>query len=263
MRLLRCSFAFILGIGGCVLDEVPVVPDDGAVVGDKCKEDEDCQSGVCATQTETCVDCEGDAHCTTPEAARCEDNTCVPCDANPECDSVSGRPVCSDGDCVECTPEVEEAECGDNSCNPMTFSCSDIERNTRETCEPCVSDHDCVDNHLCIELVFGDDEASGTYCMQTDDMPCQDPYSTPLTDVTSVMGQGPFDFCGINTAVASCEAVLALFNNESCPCEGFGARCERVGSTDNKCTYSCTSPAECLPGGPGRPCDKGYCGSSD
>jgi hypothetical protein len=198
-RDMRC-LAFFLGVltlaGGCVLEDKPVIPEDGGVEAGMCglcdfetpicnedtlecvqctPENDDLCIGstpICDPKEFICVGCLADADCTAVDAAKCDLGTkmCEPCDSAAQCNDVDGLPgennACrADGVCVECTPETEAATCPvDKSCNPRTFECTGKEPGSLETCEDCVSDSECgadgvpSEQHRCVPMFYPADE---------------------------------------------------------------------------------------------------------
>lgn len=262
ITVLGLALGFVLSLTGCVLDEVVITPADGGAINASCIEDADCQSGLCAASTKRCVECKESIHCPLPEAARCASNQCVPCVSGIACSHLSGTPACNEGACVECTPGTEEGSCGGTSCNPETFECTETPLRSRDTCQACITDSECETGDWCVALVYGDD-TGGNYCLTKVPPPpdeCEPPYSELLADAPTVSGAGPFDFCSFDPSVTSCEAILGLKNDADCPCEGFGALCRTVGSRPNKCTYACSTAAECFESGPNECIDDEFCG---
>ena len=220
----------------------------------------------CSAQQE-CVQCRGGTaalDCTSASASRCSGGACVACESNAHCNHVPGKPHCRDGTCVECTPVTEATDCGDESCDPATRTCSGITRASRRVCEPCVSDSDCTQingTFRCIPM-FYQGTPKGGYCMRAAPG-CARPYLVPITS-TSLSGAASATYCGIDQSSVSCEAVNALRSSQTCPsgnaseCPGPGALCETVGAFDDRCTYTCGIADHCPIG---VSCGAGYCGS--
>lgn len=220
--------------------------------------------------TQECVECRGDTaslDCPSATASRCSRGACVGCTSNAHCNHVPGRPHCSSGTCVECSPATEATDCGSESCNPATRACSGIERNSRGVCQQCVSDSDCTQvggTFRCIPMNY-QGAPRGGYCMRA--MPgCMRPYGVVIT-AASLSGAASTTYCGIDQSEVSCEAVNALRASIQCPggsaseCMAEGAMCETVGLGNNRCTYSCSAPDECPASGSSATCGAGYCGS--
>ncbi|MCS6760430.1 MAG: hypothetical protein MO852_17005, partial [Candidatus Devosia euplotis] len=72
---------------------------------------------VCRAGGNVCVECNVDADCTDPSAARCDagTNSCVPCNDDDQCSGITGTEACAEGTCVECTA-TNRAACGDDIC---------------------------------------------------------------------------------------------------------------------------------------------------
>lgn len=220
-----------------------------------------------------CVQCRAgtsNLDCTEPTASRCVGDSCAACMMDSHCAHISGRPRCFGGVCRECSPATENADCGGESCNPATRTCSGITRFSRGVCEQCVSDNDCIqsggaNSFRCIPMNYQGTPRGG-YCMRTVSSGCDRPFLTTITAV-SLSNAPSTTYCGIDQSVVSCEAVNALRSSTVCPsgtpseCMGLGSLCNSVGAALNRCTYACSSPDECLPTGPAATCGAGYCGS--
>ena len=277
--------------GGCPADQ-PICTDELECVQCTADADDYCNDRdlICNTATNECVDCLSSNDCTTPEAAVCNTTTgeCEPCTMDAECNDKDGFPqspnVCDDRVCVDCTPETEAMTCADNkSCNPSTRECTDTDVGSLEVCEACVADSECGANgdpgatYRCVEMFYQGtrhpNENMG-FCLKTTEGNCEQPYaiSDPFQDRPSLSGPPLDDYCGINEALATCEAVRALELNLRCDggtkeeCPQPSGLCEQVGTLLNRCTYPCNDVTECKdPPAPGSTCDSGpdsvdYCG---
>jgi len=196
-------------------------------------------------------------------------------------DQIAGNGSSTEEVGLECTPATETSECGGNSCDPNTMQCSAFVRDSRLTCESCVSDSDCKDSdHRCVEMRYMSSpfpDANTGFCLEiakpvsegaTSGYDCAPPYVTVLTDRRSLSGGELGSYCGIEESLTTCPAVNAY--REAWPCAGrgdvacpTGGFCEWV-RTDTDgwrelCTYACDDASEC--DGPGQEtCGKGYCG---
>jgi hypothetical protein len=297
MRWVAFFLLFLTLATGCVLEDKPVIPEDGGVEAGMC--------GVCPLDTPICnddfecVECDTSSDCSDPDAARCnpERSECEACQGEPDCTGIDGLPRCEAGTCVECTSGTEEADCNGNSCDPATFMCTGTTVGSLETCEECVADSECgkdgsaSEEHRCVEMfcpvdvemfcLVGErfpDEETG-FCLKVfAPGGCERPYAIRISDRESLSGDPLESYCGINETLATCPAVRDLDRLESCPggedieCSTSG-RCRDVGGLPDRCTYRCEdemSNVECVadspPGRPGSNCGSSgsggdrYCG---
>ena len=101
----------------------------------------------------------------------------------------------------------------------------------------------------------------GGYCLRA--VPgCEQPYSVATPVRTTLSGVGGMTFCGINEALATCEAVRALLENQMCPSGADsecpeGGLCRTVGVLLNRCTYQCGIAAQCPSDAPANTCGDG------
>jgi hypothetical protein len=108
----------------------------------------------------------------------------------------------------------------------------------------------------------------GGYCLKLVSTGCEAPYKIPTPSRASLSGAAAAKYCGINEAVTTCEAVLALTKSATCTlddeCGAAGlddGRCETVGVDANHCTYSCSSDVTCPSDFPcGTTSGNKYCG---
>lgn len=241
-----------LGDGDCT-DEVCLIDDadssNNECVG--CVDSDDCSgdTGTCDMGSNECVGCLMDSDCTEPAMAKCDTgtNSCVECDSSTQCEG-TGENECVAGACVECTEDSAEDDCGDFSCNPATNECTTTNRDSIEQCQACVSDSECVADHYCVAMTFmGADQ--GAYCLKDVPSGCDQPFAIPLTGRSSVSGRAG-DYCGIPESLTTCEAVVALNSNATCPggedseCPD-GGLCRQVSTLSNRCTYACLSASQC------------------
>lgn len=212
----------------------------------------------CDRDTEACVECTANEHCTSAGASFCnDDNVCVPCSEATHCEHVRGEgdvslDVCNAGTCVECTEATEAADCGGLACDGLTGRCTTTVRN-RDTCAECDSDTQCRLPMRCIPMNYAGAPTGRSYCMRPVSEGCDVPYSVPLDDRPSASGRPADDYCGINETNVTCEAVLAYgqmcgAGGDADDCNGAGAsRCGTLsGTLMNRCTYACTSPIQCV-----------------
>ena len=217
---------------------------------------------LCDTDAGTCVGCLRDADCDDPTAARCEAGACTGCDASLQCAGITGTEVCDTdaATCVQCTTDEADA-CGGDPCT-TAGTCSAYGA-AQEACEPCDTDANCADpGHYCVPMRYMGTDRPGGYCLRA--VPgCEQPYSVATPVRTTLSGVGGMTFCGINEALATCEAVRALLENQMCPSGADsecpeGGLCRTVGVLTNRCTYQCGFATDCLPSpSPGSTCGDG------
>lgn len=226
-----------------------------------------------------CAECTTDADCTDPAKAKCDGDTCVPCDASPQCAGIAGTEVCDvdAGACVQCQLGEEgacDADAG-QTCNLLTKECVGVGPESVSNCRTCTNDAQCAPGHKCIAMEFPVGTHHGYYCLSEVPLApdeCPAPFTAPLTEM-SLSGHAAATYCGINEDLATCEAVLALDNNWRCAgvdgkcCSGSqplmagmcdprapeidvpGAICRDLGTPTptalNRCTYACAGAIEC------------------
>jgi len=282
--------AFFLAVltlaAGCVLEDKPIIPDDGGVEAGPCgicefetpvcnvdslqcvectDEDEGFCAGkplVCKTDTFECVECNTSSDCNDADAARCntELNECDACQSDGDCTGIAGLPRCGEGVCVACTPSTEADDCADLA--------------SRETCQTCVSDSECKEaGNRCVAMTYQGDpypDALTGFCLKTTEGGCERPFAITLADRTSLSGPPAASYCGINETLATCPAVKALLDDVQCTggmvseCPQPTGLCEQVGDLENRCTYPCSDVVECKdPPVPGSTCGSSGSGSDD
>lgn len=304
---MRCAASFLLLLTlatGCVLEDKPLdagpdaSPDSGecggcfdptpvCVEGVGCvpctaDEDEYCTDRmlVCKTDEMECVDCLQSSDCNNPSLARCNTdmNECEKCQTDTDCDGIEGLSVCDAGECVQCTPAREGDKCGDKSCDPATRTCTTTVVGSQDVCETCVADSECGDEGApstslrCVEMEYQGDPFPGDgtgFCLKIfSPGGCEQPYAIRITDRESLSGDPLQSYCGINELLATCPAVRALTQNETCPggedgeCPASGL-CKDVGGLPNRCTYLCGLPAQCPADPPANTCGSSGSGGND
>jgi len=295
--------AFFLAVltlaAGCVLEDKPIIPDDGGIEAGPCgvcafetpvcnvddlqcvectAEDDGFCAGkplVCKTDTFECVECIASSDCNDADAARCDTdlNECDACQGDGDCTGIAGLLRCGEGVCVECTPDTETDDCGGKSCDPATFACTATVLASRETCQTCVSDSECKEaGNRCVAMTYQGapypDMQTG-FCLKTTEGGCERPFAITLADRASLSGPPTASYCGINETLATCPAVKALLDDVQCTggmaseCPQPSGLCEQVGDLQNRCTYPCDVAQQCLPiGNPDNPNPGSTCGSS-
>ena len=101
-------------------------------------------------------------------------------------------------------------------------------------------------------MTFGDNAMPhGSFCLKAASTGCAQPYRV-LIDSPSVSGAASEEYCGINQANTTCEAIdsprsdtMCSFDDD-CGAQGLDdGRCELVGGALG-CTISCTADSRCL-----------------
>jgi hypothetical protein len=218
---------------------------------------------VCNTTTSACVGCLGNTDCKDATASLCNTSTnaCSPCTVDADCGAISGKGVCSAGTCVQCTVDKETA-CGANSCNPSTKTCTATARGTRDYCQTCLADSECIGGNLatptarCVPMTYGAaSEAHGAYCLQVATVVnCTSPFKVNI--VAKSLSGTDGTYCGINQAATTCEAVNDLIASKACTqadstteCGGGkGGLCKNFSLTttpDLRCTIPCSLTSDC------------------
>ena len=224
-----------------------------------------------------CVECTDAQKCSSAAASACSaSGTCEPCQSAADCSHLSGLNQCAAGVCVECTPATEASDCGLTACNPASNTCTLIERNTQQSCKPCVSDSECITDHRCLPMTFGSGMAkvdrAGGYCLKLVSAGCVQPYSTGSGERVSLSGETVTNACSVNETFTTCEAVLDYLDGKDCTsssdcgaAELADARCETVGVLAQECTYTCSgSSSQCEAsqscGNTSKPAEDPWCG---
>src|SRR5690606_8771874 len=164
----------------------------------------------------------------------CLDGSCTSCSTSADCSDRPNASVCHEdsGACVQCTKD-DESPCGDYSCDPVALSCTETKRGKTGTCRPCLADSECEPDHRCIELKF-QGEPHGWYCMPLAPMDgcliaSPAPWKVVLSDRASRSSAASANYCGLNEALTTCEAILAArmgqgpgcTSDEACPTGGI------------------------------------------
>lgn len=243
--------------------------DDSCV---ECLGEADCTGSEkkCDTEARECAECLGSEHCTNPAAAKCAGGACVECEANVDCGHIEGKGVCDSGTCVECTV-ADETACQGKSCSPTTKACTTTSAGSRDLCEPCIADSECIGGNQadpdarCVAMEFQGTARPGGFCLKRVAKTCARPFQTPTTGV-SLSGAASEQYCGIDEDSTRCEAVLDLLasmacadgmdiscgclrdQNGECTNTGAGGVCRTVGVNANQCTYACGVTNDCPTG---------------
>lgn len=103
---------------------------------------------------------------------------------------------------------------------------------------------ECLPDLLCVPTFF-EGEPDGTHCLKPLVEPsdsCESPFVIETEPRHSVLGEGPYRFCGINEPIVSCDAVtsrLRLYCDFPCLAD---SRCEPI---KGECLYRCDNSDEC------------------
>src|SRR5207248_2626631 len=111
-----------------------------------------------------------------------------PCSADTDCDLITGKSVCDQGVCVQCTI-TRESLCNGKSCNPATKACTSTTLASLYACENCVADSECMPTmgYRCVPMVFQGTARPNGYCLKQ--FPeCAAPYSSPTSSRVSLSG---------------------------------------------------------------------------
>ena len=240
-----------------------------------CLDSDDCAdpNAVCDTATTHCVQCLTASDCKDPKAARCDAMACAQCETNQDCAHIAGKPVCDTtaGQCVQCTTDDDAAACGGKSCNPATKTCTTTAVETKDLCEPCLADSECIGGSQpdpdarCVPMTYDGTPRAGGFCLRRLSKTCERPFAIPTTQA-SLSGATSEDYCGINEQTTRCEAVLDLLRGRSCPTAmdtqcgclrdpdnncvttGEAGLCRTVVAFANQCTYRCGADTQCPDG---------------
>lgn len=241
----------------------------------ECAKNADCKDAAkpfCDATAQQCVACLKQADCSSPTTSACNAGVCTACTKDDECSAITGRGVCDAGTCVQCTV-VKESACTGNSCNPATKQCTQTPAGSRDLCEACVADSECMGGNKadpdtrCVVMKFMGVPRAGGFCLRRKSKGCSRPYSV-VNSGASLSGNATEDYCGIGQDTTTCEAMLDLTtngalcldsNDSSCGCTrdkdgkctspGQGGLCRNmVGTQDNRCTYACGVPEQCPSG---------------
>lgn len=142
----------------------------GGACGDTCTD----EAPHCIEDEVRCVECTKHAHCEDPMSPVCGlEKTCDPCKTDGDCKDVLGleeKPVCITdethedyGSCIGC---LSETDCGGKVCDPKTNTCTNLTAKSKDVCETCEYDAQCLDGQLCVIQVFSG-TAVGQYCTWT------------------------------------------------------------------------------------------------
>lgn len=212
----------------------------------------------CDEDAGECVACLSDTHCTSPAASRCDGGICIPCQSNTDCHQ-AGLGVCDDGTCVECTG-TDFTACDGKVCDSKLKTCTNIDPNSTLECRPCVSDAQCRDGRVCVDMTFGG-EPVGSYCLWEQSAsegagapngscstarPYRSTVSRPSLDRTT-----PMSVCA--PALTTCTALVATWlstctSDATCGVDGrTDAYCIPADMSTSRCTVRCGTVDDCPP----------------
>jgi hypothetical protein len=242
----------------------PVQPPVDTVQEDPCGGLCPDDSPFCDPQTQQCVACFSHADCSDPVVPQCENGRCVPCASADACAGRGGATVCDVriGTCVQCTT-ADDGPCGGTVCDPEARICTDRPLGSKDTCEACIADSECVADHGCIAMEYAGEPLPGGACLRRATTGCERPYAMGQIERASRSGAAPEVYCGVDEQTTTCAAIAALIAGDACEegedaeCGAQGALCRTVEGVDDRCSYACSVSASCPVG---FQCEGGYCG---
>jgi hypothetical protein len=116
---------------------------------------------VCDVARGSCVACVVRVDCKRSNASVCDplEQACKGCAVDAECSHIAAKPVCRDGECVECTSE-EASVCklgasgASTACDNRAGLCTTYEIGKTAICGACVSDAQCRPGSRCVETTY-------------------------------------------------------------------------------------------------------------
>jgi hypothetical protein len=205
----------------------------------------------------TCVACLDASGCTSVTASRCntDTNTCTACVADTDCMHLAATPVCDEtrGTCVQCTGDTEAARCGGNSCRRSDGVCTTTPRGSRDVCDACEADSECVSGQKCIRQMFGGTDLGG-FCFIEATAGCGNtvtalrPYRSP-TEATSVDGAAG-TYC-LPPTTTTCAGIrdtqsTTCTTDDDCGVAGLDdGYCPLSGTAAGACSYRCSGAFDC------------------
>jgi hypothetical protein len=99
-------------------------------------------------------------------------------------------------------------------------------------------------------MTFDGTQRPTGYCLRREAATCTRPYGEVPINAVSLSGAAIEPYCGFNQEAVTCEAILDLVNGTTCTVkedcgDGQGGRCEKVGTNNNRCSYSCGVSNDC------------------
>ncbi len=215
---------------------------------------------LCDEKRTECVACLSDSDCSDTAAGHCFEGKCGICGNNDHCEHFDdAHELCdrADGACVGCNVATEVADCGEYTCDPNTRQCTNVERNTLNPCEPCVSDTQCANPsgnvRRCVPTDFMG-QPHGTFCLADRAFMPNAKCLAPLGGATvrTSVGGVKAAYCAPVFGITTCEAVSQV-GNQCAEDDDCGATDKDDGlcRDDNgtlRCTYGCSLSTDCLTG---------------
>ncbi len=237
----------------------------------ECINDTGCSSDTVCKEN-TCVECIDNTKCDLATDAKCTDqNTCGQCVDDSDCTHIVGLPRCDLGECkIECETD---SHCKDDEVCDLregdTKNTCQMGLKNQAQCQPCKSTSECDGRGECVQMNFGS-ENHGYYCLQKSSTatPCTKPFQTAISR-KSLGGTNEKEYCGVNEALTTCDAVLVSFKDIDCKvstanlgdsskCDSAGSTCEQFSAGVWKCSYECSRSSQCVTSCVGLP-NTGYC----
>ncbi len=201
-----------------------------------------------------CVECTLPLHCELPERSRCEASSCVACAGTEDCEHLGLTPVCDTARmrCVQCTGATEAEYCNAFSCRRSDGTCTSTPRDSRNVCQPCEADSECMTGQRCVVDSIGGVEV-GSFCFYDqavggcgDSVAARRPYSTP-TPLDSVDAVG-----AVYCMPPSSTTCAGIFATRSVACS-VDTQCGVADVADGYCptplcSYLCTGDVDCPSG---------------
>lgn len=221
----------------------------------QCVDDDTCDGDAprCDMSANACVGCLENLDCQEPDASFCDANQeCGSCTTDDDCSHL-GLNRCVGGVCNECTVATEADDCGNNACRP-DGTCGIYGRESVDPCQPCEADNECLPDHRCIPMNFGNPATfHGNYCLKQASAACSKPYRVGI-ERESVSGALGEEYCGLNEVNTTCEAITDLRAGKACAGDSEcgdptldDALCKTILGTDT-CTISCGADNQCTAG---------------
>jgi hypothetical protein len=218
----------------------------------------DCASDEVCSDEHKCVACNVDADCKDEGKSRCVSYACEPCTLPAHCIHIGDKPVCDQGECVQCTGG-SYAACGQDDlgrarvCDSKARRCTEELAGQAGTCARCVSDAQCGTGLGCVEQVFGATTLPAR-CFPADTGVCADaslalrPFSEPAM-VETLDAPAAAHCLPITTCQAYLDAAMQKPCDTSDECGEQGI--EDGFCVDDSCTYAgCTQDYQCPALGP-------------
>ena len=167
---------------------------------------------------------------------------------------------------MQCTAAKESA-CAGNSCNPATKRCTTTAVGSKDLCQPCLADSECIGGNQpdpdarCVPMKFMGTARTDGFCLTRFSKTCSRPYFMMPTNLVSLSGAPAEAYCGVDQDSTRCEAVLDFKSSSTCTSDtscgcardktgtctevGSGGLCKTVLGVPNTCTIPCALTAQC------------------